>query len=86
MKGAAELEGMSAATLRDYAALCGWVLARAHARSGDAALLAGYMGKSDAIDDALVRFACAFADQNDRDFETFQAAVKSGRLPAERGI
>jgi uncharacterized protein (DUF2252 family) len=86
MKGTAELEGMSAATLADYAALCGWVLARAHARSGDAAMLSGYLGKSDAIDDAIVRFANAFADQNDRDFETFQAAVKSGRLPAERGI
>ncbi len=86
MKGAAKLDKMSPATLRDYAALCGWVLARAHARSGDAAMLSGYLGRSEAFDDALVQFAGAFADQNDRDFEKFQAAVKSGRLPAERGI
>jgi uncharacterized protein (DUF2252 family) len=86
MKGAANLEAMNGTDLIDYAGLCGWVLARAHARSGDPAALAGYMGKNDEFDEAIARFAEAYADQTDRDFEAFKAAVKQGRIPATPGI
>jgi hypothetical protein len=86
MKGTADVEHMSGDEFIDYAVLCGWVLARAHARSGDAALIAGYLGKSDAFDTAIGKFATAYADQTERDFETFENAVKSGRLAAERGV
>jgi len=86
MKATADLEVMSAVDLGEYARLCGWVLARAHARSGDPALIAGYLGKSPLFDRALASFAVAYADQTERDFDAFQAAVKSGRLPAELGV
>jgi uncharacterized protein (DUF2252 family) len=86
MKAAADLDAMSGTDLIAYAGLCGWVLARAHARSGDAAQVAGYLGKSDAFDDALAAFATAYADQTERDYEVFKAAVRSGRLPAEKGV
>jgi uncharacterized protein (DUF2252 family) len=86
MKATANLETMSGPDLAAYATLCGWVLARAHARSGDAALIAGYLGKNDVFDKALVAFARAYADQTERDFETFEAAVRSGRLVAEKGL
>jgi uncharacterized protein (DUF2252 family) len=86
MKGTADLESMSAADFIDYADLCGWVLARAHARSGDAAQIAGYLGKADTFDEAIGVFANAYADQSERDYETFQKAVQAGRLPAEKGI
>ncbi len=86
MKGAADVETMSASDLIDYAVLCGWVLARAHARSADAAPIAGYLGNGAAFDDALADFALNYADQNDRDYETLKAAVKSGRIAAEMGI
>ncbi len=86
MKASADLELMSALDLGEYARLCGWVLARAHARSGDAAMIAGYLGKSPIFDCAVAAFADAYADQTERDYDTFQAAVKSGRLPAEMGV
>jgi uncharacterized protein (DUF2252 family) len=86
MKATADLELMSALELGEYARLCGWVLARAHARSGDPALIAGYLGKSPIFDRAIASFADAYADQTERDYDTFQAAVKSGRLPAEMGV
>jgi len=86
MKATADLEAMSGADLAEYATLCGWVLARAHARSGDAALIAGYLGKSDVFDHALVAFAQAYADQTERDFDVFEAAVRSGRIVAEKGM
>ncbi len=68
-----------------YAALCGWALARAHARSGDAARIAGYLGTSATFDDAIVAFATAYADQAERDHAALVAAVKSGRIHAETG-
>jgi uncharacterized protein (DUF2252 family) len=86
MKGSADLEKMSGGELIDYAALCGWVLARAHARSGDPALIAGYLGKSDRFDEAIVDFATAYADQTERDFEALNGAIKAGRIPAEMGV
>jgi uncharacterized protein (DUF2252 family) len=86
MKGTADLSAMTGADLIVYAELCGWVLARAHARSGDASRIAGYLGKSGSFEDAIARFAKAFADQNESDYEAFQAAVRAGRLPAETGV
>ena len=63
--------------------MCGWALARAHAKSGDAAMIAGYLGSSDQFDDALAQYSEAYADQAERDYETFQAAIRSGRLSTE---
>jgi uncharacterized protein (DUF2252 family) len=86
MKGAAEIEHMAPDDFCDYAELCGWVLARAHARSGDACLIAGYLGKADAFDEALAQFAEAYADQTEEDHEALVAAVKSGRITVESGV
>jgi uncharacterized protein (DUF2252 family) len=86
MKASADLELMSALDLGEYARLCGWVLARAHARSGDAAQISGYLGKSAVFDQAIGTFANDYADQTEQDYDTFQAAVKSGRLQVEMGV
>jgi uncharacterized protein (DUF2252 family) len=86
MKGAADLEAMDATDLADYAGLCGWVLARAHARSGDPAALAGYLGKGDEFDEAIAAFAEAYADQTERDYDTFKAAVNAGKIAAVPGV
>jgi uncharacterized protein (DUF2252 family) len=77
MKVTADLERLRAAELADYALHCAWALARAHARTGDATAIAGYLGRSTAFDRAAARFAAAYADQNERDYETFS---KSGGL------
>jgi uncharacterized protein (DUF2252 family) len=82
MKGSADLERIPALYLQRYAALCGAVLARAHARTGDAAQIAGYLGKSDAFDTALVEFAFSYAVQNEADYAAFRQAVQDGRLEA----
>ncbi len=82
MKGTTDVERLSPRGLRQYATVCGWALAQAHARGGDAAMLRGYMGRSDAFDRAVCDFARAYADQNERDFGLFQKAVLSGRLQA----
>jgi uncharacterized protein (DUF2252 family) len=83
MKGSASLENMPEPYLERYAGLCGAVLARAHARTGDAAQIAGYLGNSDRFDQALVEFAFRYAEQNDADFKDFQQAIKDGLLQAE---
>jgi len=62
--------------------VCGWVLARAHARTGDAAHIGGYAGKKDTLDQALAKFAIAYAEQTERDHEALVQAIKSGRLRA----
>ncbi|HSD22883.1 MAG TPA: DUF2252 domain-containing protein [Solirubrobacterales bacterium] len=85
-KGSAEIERMDADALRYYAELCGGTLALGHARSGDRIAIASYLGKGDAFDRAICRFAEAYADQNDRDYEAVSAAVESGRLEATRDI
>jgi uncharacterized protein (DUF2252 family) len=82
MKGSAKVESMSPDELVLYAGLCGWALARAHARSGDRVQIAAYLGKSDRFDRAVADFAVAYADQNERDHAALCAAVASGRLPA----
>ncbi len=83
MKGSVPLEAMTPPDLADYAEYCGWAVARAHAKSGDAARISGYLGKSDAFDRALAAFAVAYADQTERDHAALVAAVRSGRLHAE---
>jgi uncharacterized protein (DUF2252 family) len=82
MKGSANVESMSPDELVLYGGLCGWTLARAHARSGDRAQIAGYLGKGERFDRAIAEFAQAYADQTERDHAALCAAVKSGRLPA----
>ena len=69
--------------LLDYARHCGAVLARAHAKAGDAAAISGYVGGSTALDVALARFADTYADQTEADFETLKAAAEAGRVPVE---
>ena len=72
--------------LARYGRLCGWTLARAHARSGDRIAIAAYLGKSASFDRALVQFSRDYADQNERDYKTLAAAVESGRITAETGL
>jgi hypothetical protein len=80
------IEIMTPSELTLYGQMCGWTLARAHARSGDSIALTAYLGKSDLFDQALADFAVAYADQNERDYQVLTAAVKSGRIKAETGI
>jgi uncharacterized protein (DUF2252 family) len=89
MKGSIDAASLDVAGLADYAGLCGWVLARAHARSAGAATaarIAGYLGTSTAFEDALGAFGVAYAEQSERDHEALATAVKAGRLPAEEGV
>jgi uncharacterized protein (DUF2252 family) len=83
MKGSAQVESMSADELVLYGGLCGWALARAHARSGDRVQIAAYLGKSDRFDRSVADFAVAYADQNEQDYEALCAAVESGRIVAD---
>jgi hypothetical protein len=85
MKGSAEIAAMSPAALCAYADLCGAALARAHARSGAAPQIAGYLGGKGAFASAVTRFALAYADQAQSDYEAFSAAIASGALEAEAG-
>ena len=73
---------LRAAQLKRYARICGWTLARAHAKSGDAATISGYLGKSDAFDRALGEFALAYADQTRKDHAALVKAIGSGRVEA----
>ncbi|HTT92864.1 MAG TPA: DUF2252 domain-containing protein [Acidimicrobiales bacterium] len=77
---------LTAATLAVYGRICGWTLARAHARSGDRIALASYLGGAPTFDIAMCNFAVAYAEQNERDYEEFLKAVKGGVLPAEAGL
>ncbi|HYB14233.1 MAG TPA: DUF2252 domain-containing protein [Streptosporangiaceae bacterium] len=81
-----DIEAMVPAGMRMYGAVCGWTLARAHARSGDRIAIAAYLGNSDVFDRAISEFAAAYADQNERDYEALVEAVASGRITAERGL
>mgnify|MGYP001149973397 CR=1 FL=1 len=80
------ISAMSADMLTGYAEMCGWTLARAHARSGDRGAIGSYLGRGDVFDRALAGFAEAYADQNELDHATLAAAVKSGRVKAETGV
>jgi hypothetical protein len=81
-KISAIVEGFDLGLMQTYARLCAWALARAHARSGDPAMIAGYMGASAIFDDAIGEFAMEYADQNERDYRAIVTAVKEGRIEA----
>jgi uncharacterized protein (DUF2252 family) len=83
MKVAAEIETFTPRMLRLYATMCGWALARAHAKAGDAAGIAGYLGKGGQFEGALWSYANAYADQVERDFEAFRRAIRVGKLKAD---
>jgi uncharacterized protein (DUF2252 family) len=85
-KGSAEIERMSPKAMASYGRMCGWTLARAHARSGDRIAIAAYLGNGDSFDRALLQFSRAYADQNDRDYQELAGAVKSGRITAQEGV
>jgi uncharacterized protein (DUF2252 family) len=85
-KGSADVDTMPASTMSLYSRICGATLARAHARSGDRIAIAAYLGRSDAFDRAIADFAVAYADQNERDYQTMVDAVSSGRLEAQTGF
>ena len=73
---------MDPTTMRVYAEICGWTLARAHARSGEPAAIAGYAGRGDALDRALAEFAETYADQNERDHAALASAARDGTITA----
>jgi uncharacterized protein (DUF2252 family) len=85
MKGSAEVEAMAPLGLGFYAGICGWTLARAHARSGDPVAIAEYLGDDDQFDRSIADFSTRYADQNERDYQAFAEAVRSGRLEALQG-
>ena len=82
-KGSAVIEEMSPGSLSDYGRLCGWTLARAHARSGDRVAIAAYLGDDTTFAHAIAEFSVAYADQNDQDYAAMQAAMRSGRIAVE---
>jgi uncharacterized protein (DUF2252 family) len=83
MKISVIIEGWDVDMLRTYGRLCGRALAHAHARSGDAAMISGYMGSSGIFDDAICEFATDYADQNERDYRAFVMAVREGQVQAD---
>jgi uncharacterized protein (DUF2252 family) len=85
-KGAAEIDQMIPDGMRSYGKLCGWTLARAHARSGDRVAIASYLGGGRSFDRAILAFSKAYADQNDRDYQQLLEAVNSGRIVARAGL
>ncbi len=85
-KGAGDLTTMSAGAMAQYGRFCAWTLARAHARTGDRIAVASYLGKGDAFDRAIVVFAGAYAEQNERDWQALKAAVRSGAIKAQTGV
>ncbi|MCS6958429.1 MAG: DUF2252 domain-containing protein [Pseudanabaenaceae cyanobacterium SKYGB_i_bin29] len=80
MKTAIKLKGMSAASLTDYAEICGAALAKAHARTGDPAVISGYLGEEDTFDRAVLDFALTYAHQVEQDYQVLVAAVQAGQL------
>ena len=85
MKGSALVELMSPEALTCYGRLCGWTLARAHARSGDPVAIAAYLGTDDAFDRSITDFSQRYAEQNERDFAGFTEAIRTSRIDAVRG-
>ena len=82
MKISAVIEDWDTGMLRQYGRMCAHALARAHARSGDAAMISGYMGSGQTFDDAIGEFAVEYADQNRSDFRSFVQAIRDGRITA----
>jgi uncharacterized protein (DUF2252 family) len=85
MKASAEVETMTPLALAMYGRICGWTLARAHARSGDPVAIAAYLGEDDQFDRSILDFAKRYADQNELDYQAFTAAIRTGRLDALEG-
>jgi Uncharacterized protein conserved in bacteria (DUF2252) len=85
-KGSANVEAMDPRTMGIYAEVCGWTLAKAHARSGDAIAIASYLGAGETFDRATAVFAELYADQNERDYASLREAVDAGRIAAETGL
>jgi uncharacterized protein (DUF2252 family) len=86
MKGSVETEGVTPLGLTLYARVCGWTMARAHARSGDPVAIAAYLGSGDSFDRAIADFSQRYADQNERDYDEFVSAIKDGKLEAVQGV
>ena len=85
-KGSAEIEQMGSETMAAYAGLCGWSLARAHARTGDPVAVGAYLGKGDTFDRAIAEFSEAYADQNESDYQALLSAEDSGRVTVQTGV
>ncbi|HTP10456.1 MAG TPA: DUF2252 family protein, partial [Anaerolineae bacterium] len=85
-KLSADVETMPPKELLIYGEMCGWTLARAHARSGDRIAIGSYLGKNDSFDQAIAEFAVAYADQNERDYAALKKAVKAKRVKAQTGL
>jgi uncharacterized protein (DUF2252 family) len=85
-KFSVDIAALDRVVLTTYGHLCGWTLARAHARSGDRIAIAAYLGKTDAFDEAIAAFAITYADQTERDHQALALAVKNGRIQAETGL
>ena len=86
MKGSTDVESMRPSALAFYAGMCGWTLARAHARSGDPVAIAAYLGGTEEFDQAVTDFSARYAGQNERDYEDFIKAIRSGRLEAREDV
>jgi len=86
MKGSVEVDTLQPLGLNFYAGICGWTLARAHARSGDPVAMAEYLGDTDEWDESITDFCERYADQNERDYKEFVTAIKSGKLKAVEGV
>ena len=86
MKASADVEAMAPVALSFYAGICGWTLARAHARSGDPIAIAEYLGEDDQFDRSISDFAKRYGDQNERDYQAITEAIRSGRMEAREGI
>jgi uncharacterized protein (DUF2252 family) len=86
MKGSVNLDAMTLRGLASYAQICGRTLARAHARSGDAAMISGYMGRGTRFEDSVTAFAASYADQVAEDHRTLVEAARSGRVTATSGL
>jgi uncharacterized protein (DUF2252 family) len=82
-KGSADIEGMTWESMNEYARLCGWTLARAHARSGDRIAISAYLGSAPVFEEAIADFAVAYADQNERDHAAMTRAIRTGRIKAD---
>ena len=86
MKGSALVEAMTPPALTFYAGICGWTLARAHARSGDPIAIAEYLGGTEEFDRSITDFSERYANQNEQDYQHFLKAIKSRRLQATEGV
>ena len=86
MKGAIAVDGITPGALADYAGICGHLLAKGHARTSEASMIAGYVGKATNVDRAMVAFSRCYAEQVEQDHARLEQAVRSGRLPAEHGV